>query len=398
MRKKYILILIFVHIFVMLGLLITVILSGKDYDTLLLMDDGYYEMAGNITKGKLDSNFYGFGYPFVLTILYLFPRFLHPFVRLLISMTLTSGTILLLFKIFSNYFTDREIFVGALFFVVNPLYVHWMFKSRVEAPLVLLLGLIILYSQYFLSKEKYRHLLIAAVFSAISVFTKPVFMLQPFIVGFLSLILRSKRIFILSIAIMIVCLLSFYGTKRLIRPRGDREYYGIYSIVGSAFYVDAIIRNQDFRTQYMFVTDENGNSIRNPRLVPGDEWMVDYERKYKNLNPILMSVKLAYEKPNMVIQQLIANLFLAFSLSGTEVETIFHLIINFCLMILSIFGIVRIKNKSDILYTHLAMVFSVYVLLILVHSRGSYFIPMIPYLFTFAGKPLNHIISALRGR
>lgn len=395
MRKKYIIILIFVHIFVMLGLLITVILSGRDYDTLLLMDDGYYEMAENIVKGELKSNFYGFGYSFILTVLNIFPKFFHPFVRLFISIMFTSGTILLIFRIFRDYFTDKEIFIGGLFFVINPLYVHWMFKSRVETPLVLLLGLIILYAQYFLIRKKYRYLLITSLFLAISVFTKPVFMLLPFFVVFLSLCRKSKGILILGIILMVFSMTSFFVTKRLIRPRGGREYYGVYSIVGSAFYVDAIIRNHDFRTQYMNINDEHGNSIRNPRLVPGDEWIANFERRYKNNNAILMSLRLAYEKPGMVIQQLIANPFLVFSLSSTEVETFSHLITNFCIMILAIYGIVRIKNKSDILYTHLAAVFSVYVLLILVHSRGPYFIPIIPYLFVFAGKPVNNLISAI---
>ena len=397
-KKKYLLTLILIFTLINLGLLATVVILGMDYRELLLMDDGYYEMAGNIVKGKFQSDFYGFGYPLILTVLYLFPKFLHPFLRLFISMLFTLGTILFVFKIFENYFEIKEIFWGCVAFIVNPLYVHWMFKSRVDAPLVLLLGLIIFCSQRYFSQKKIQYIVSASFFLAISVFTKPVFMLLPFFVVFLSLFLKSKRVFILGITLMLFSMMSFLATKRLIHTSGGREYYEVYSIVGSAFYVDAIIRDQDFRTQYMYIKDENGNSIRNPHLVPGDEWIADYEKKYKNRNAILMSLRLAYEKPGMVIQQLIVNPFLAFSLSSTEVETFFHLIINSCLLILAINGIARIKDKSDILYTHLAMVLSVYALLILVHSRGPYFIPIIPYLFTFAGKPLNHLVQRLKGK
>jgi hypothetical protein len=209
--------------------------------------------------------------------------------------------------------------------------------------------------------------------------------------------LRSKRVFVLSITLVVISVATFLGTRELVNnPQKDVEYYQVPSIVGSAFYVDAIIRNRDFKTQYMYIENEEGDTIRNPKLAPADEWMMNYEKKYGNDSSVMMSLRLATEKPGMVIQQLIVNPFLAFSLSSTESETFLHLVVNLFSMILAIYGITKVGGKSGILYVHLAIVFSVYALLVLIHSRGPYFLPIIPYLFVFAGKPIRRILSVIQ--
>ena len=398
-RNKYIAILISAHVLIMLALLVIVILLGVDFHKLLLRDDGYYDTAGLLVKGQPPNSLYGLGYPCLLTVLYLFPVFMHPFLRLLISVLFTCGAIVIVFKIFEKYFTHKEIFWGGLVLVLNPLYLHWMFRSRVEAPLVLLLGLIIFYSQRYLHERRFFDLLFALAFMAISIFTKPVFMLIPFFLACLSLILRSNRVLILSITLAVVSVVAFVGTKKLVDNRQkDVDYYQVPSIVGSAFYVDAIVRNRDFKTQYMYIENEQGDTIRNPRLTPGDDWMMNYEKKYGNRNPIMMSLRFATEKPGMVIQQLIVNPFLAFSLSSTESETFLHLVVNLCLMILAILNIAKIRCKSRVLYVHLAIVFSLYALLVLIHSRGPYFLPIIPYLFVFTGRPLRSMVSVIQSK
>lgn len=396
-KNKYIVILISVHVLLIAALLIVVVSLGVDYDTLLLMDDGYYDSAGLLVQGKAPNSLYGLGYPCLLTVLYLFPRFLHPFLRLFMSILLTFGSIVVIFKIFRNYFTHKEIFWGGIVLIANPLYVHWMFRSRPEAPLVLLLGLVILYSQRYLQDKRVLNLLLASVFLALSIFTKPTFVLIPFFLLFLFAFMRSRKVFLLSITLGVISIASFLGTKKLVENRKkDAEYYHIPSIVASAFYVDAILKNHDFKTQYMYVENANGDTIRNPRLVPGDEWIENYEKRFGNSNPIMMSIRLACEKPSLVIQQLVANPFLAFSLSSTEFETFSHLLINLCAVMLSIYGIVKITDKSDILYVHLVILFSVYTLLVLIHSRGPYFVPIIPYLFVFAGRSLNRSVDFIK--
>ena len=190
-RSRYILTLILIHTIIILGILVYVIASGADYHKILLIDDGYYKSAGEIVRGESLSTWFGLGWPLMLTVVYLFPVSLHPFLRLLISLLFTYGTIVLVFKIFKHYFTDKEIFLGGLFFVANPLYVHWMFKSRIEAPLILLLGLIIFCSQLYLLESKIRYPLLASLFLAISVFTKPVFMLISLFVAVISYIILS---------------------------------------------------------------------------------------------------------------------------------------------------------------------------------------------------------------
>ena len=395
-RTRYIIALILIHTLVMLGILTVVIILGVDYHELLLLDDGYYAMAGDIVKGKLNSDFYGFGYSCVLTWLFMFPQPFHPFLRLLTSILFTCGTILLVYRIFSNYFKNNEIFWGVLISISNPLYVHWMFKSRVEAPLVFLLGLVILFSQNYLRERKYHHLLFASLFLAISVATKPVLMLIPYSLLIVSLLLKSKRIFILAIVFAVVSIGAFWGTKRLIKgSTSGREYYKVYSIVNSAFYVDAIIRYRDFKTQYLHVEDEYGNMIRNPHYVNGDKWVKEYEERYKSLSPVLMSLRFIYEKPGLVLQLLFANTFLVFSLSSSEFETLMHFVVNCTIIIFAIYGMVKVKNKSGAFFIHLAILLAIYALLVLIHSRGPYFTPIIPYLFAFAGRPLNNFVSLI---
>jgi hypothetical protein len=272
-----------------------------------------------------------------------------------------------------------------------------MFKSRVEAPLVLLLGVLILASQRFVLLRKIRYLVVSALFMAFCVFTKPVVMLIPGFVSLAAPIMKSKRVLLLGMILGISSVLTFAGTRYLINLSGrDRDYYAIHGVVGSAFYVDAIVRNKDFKSQYMFVKDDNGDKIRNPVLAPGDQWIADYQRRYGNNSEVLMSVRFVYEKPWMFAQQLFFNPFLAFSLSCTKRETFMHFVINLSLMVLAVMGIRGISDKNDLLYIHLVIVFSVYFLLILVHSRGPYFIPLVPYLFVFAGKPILSLYTRIK--
>jgi hypothetical protein len=200
----------------------------------------------------------------------------------------------------------------------------------------------------------------------------------------------------LSLLLVFVSIGSFYGSKKIVHnPERKNDYYQVYSIVNSAFYVDAVVRNLDFRTQYMNIRDDNGEYIRNPRLMPGDEWKEQHQQKYGNQNPVLMSLRLAYEKPLLVLQQMVFNPFFAFCLSSTEGQTLFHFVVNFSLLLLALLGIVKIGDKSLALSMHLCIVLSVYVVLIMIHSRAPYFLPVIPYLLVFSGKPINRNLSQL---
>jgi|GEM_PF-5975329 len=399
LRRRMIVGLIVIHTVVILGLLCIVISVGKCYEKILLTDDGYYKAAGYIVNGINPNTMYGLGYPMILTILHIFPEGWQPFIRVLISLIFTSITVVLLFRIFGNYFTDKEIFLGGLVFVLNPLYVHWMFKSRVEAPLVLLLGIIIMSYQGYLRENKPKYIVYLCIAMAYSIFTKPVFMLVPFFALLLAVLAKRPKLISLSLICAFISIVTFQFAKNVPhkRPSG-RNYYRIYSIVSSSFYVNAIIRNCDFKTQPMFIEDEKGSLVRNPRLVPGDKWKEYYKSKYKNDNAILVSLRFAYEQPGLVIQQLLVNPFLVLSLSHTEYETLFHFIANLFFLALAIYGVAKVTSKSITLYVHLVIVFAVYLVLVLVHSRSPYFIPIIPYLFVFAGRPISTLVRKTKAR
>lgn len=399
-ERKIFWILSVIHITVMIALLIGVVLSGMDYNNLLLIDDGYYDIAGRIVDGRWEENWVGLGYPLILTILYILPVFLHPFIRLGISILITIFTLKVLFKITDLYnFSIKEKFWGGLIFILNPLYLHWMFKSRVEAPLVLFLGLFILYSLLYYRSLEIKHLLLAMLFMVLGIFTKPIFMLAPTLIIVSFIFIKKRGIFYLGFAAFIISISSFYAMKNISdnsELEDNDQYYQVPSIVSTSFYVNSILSNRDFKSQYRFI-EKDSLIVRNTRFIVLDRYYETYEEKYGNLEPIKMSIRFIADRPGMVLKAVLANVFFAYSLSGSELETLGHFLINTIFILIAFLGLLRVKEShKHELFIQLSIIISIWLLLVLVHSRAPYFIPIIPYLFVFGGIKVNSIIEKTR--
>ena len=84
--KRYISVLIFLHLLALLCLLVISAKFGtsvrtveKNVSTILLTDDGYYRFAGKFAEGgSLLHNNRGPGLPLIYSLIYFFPKQCHP--------------------------------------------------------------------------------------------------------------------------------------------------------------------------------------------------------------------------------------------------------------------------------------------------------------------------------
>ena len=79
-KNKYLYLVIIIHVFIILGLLVFIVISGLPYYEFMLRGDSYYEIAEKFVHGgTLLHTFRGPIVPAIYSILFIFPCFSHHF-------------------------------------------------------------------------------------------------------------------------------------------------------------------------------------------------------------------------------------------------------------------------------------------------------------------------------
>ena len=104
LAKNKLCLLLAIHYLVIGGVVLAAYLYNYNMKSLLLLDDGYYNLAGKLFYGDsiLHSRL-SFGMPVLFSSLYFFPETLQPFIRLIITLLFSTGIIVLTYKIAENY-------------------------------------------------------------------------------------------------------------------------------------------------------------------------------------------------------------------------------------------------------------------------------------------------------
>jgi len=406
-RHKYIIMLILIHSLIILTMLVAAVRSGVDYRELLLVDDGYYDIAEDFIKGEtLLHKFRGPVIPLIFSILFVFPKSAHPFIRLLISLIFSVGTIIVLFEIVRRYLSERAFFLGSTIFLLNPVYNHWVLKSSPEIYLAFFLGLFILNIVDYFETSKVRHLLYACLIFSISFFVKPVFLFIPIFLLLGAALIKSRRFVIVSLLLLILGICAYGGQDRFTQVKYDpsvsrleRKYDYIHKVllIADTFWVDYVLRTKQFykpTIQDYSIPYRDGKSLNEY----GTDWVRIFYQRYPGGSLLFMNLYFVYREPTLVLQKLLVSPLFFFAMSARAEETFVKLVFSIISIVLSIIGLrvvcKRSRHKNEIKLI-ISIVVGFIVLHFVTHSINRYSLPILPYLYVWGGVPLLWLMNVL---
>ena len=400
MKNRYVLIPILINIAILLILLAVVIASGASYQNMLLRADSYYTIADEFAHGgSLLHKFRGPVLPLVFSMLFIFPYGMHPFIRLLLSIIVSAGTITVLYNLTKKYITGREFLFGSLIFIFNPVYVHWTFRPFPEIYLALVLGIFIFSVIRYYRESHIGYLCIAVLSFILSFFIKPVFVFIPFFLLFAALLIKSKKIAAVSVLLLILGILTYVAQDEFTKvgyeadaSRIDKTYEYAHKtlLISESYWVDYVVRTrqlfkptlEEYQIEY-----KDGKSFQEY----AQDWFRDFYQKYPKANYISMNLYFIYKEPFLFLQKLILSPFFFFSMSARTSETIMKLAVSILSVILAIIGLNAALRMSKYKKEIILIVFVLigYASLHLVtHAMNRYSLPILPYLYVWGGIPL----------
>lgn len=400
-KNKTIFLLLVIHAIVILLILTGLILTGIDYKELILRDDGYYNIAKNFVHGD-SSLFHKFReplLPLIFSILFIFPDSLHPFIRLLITLIFSLGVIIITYKITKDYLKIKQFFWGSLLFILNPVYIHWTFKSAPEIYLCFLLGLFIYNILRYIKTKKIGYILCALLSFFLSFFIKPVFLFIPILMFIFGLIfIKSKKIIIVSIICLILGFVGYKTQDRITKinyglniPKIERKYDYVHKVflISQSYWTDYVVKTKQLRFSFInkyTIAYKDDKSLE--EYTKG--WIDDFYKKYPDKGLIFMNLYFIYKEPLLVLQKLILSPFFYFSMSSRTYETFIKLFVSIVSLILSIIGIKKIFNvikwqgRKEILLI-LSIVLGYIILHLVSGCHNRYSLPVLPYLYVWGG-------------
>lgn len=408
-KNKTIFLLFSIHGIVMLCIMAGLMLAGVDYKELLIRDDGYYNIAKGFIHGdaSLFHRFRGPLLPLLFSSMFIFPEALHPFIRLIITLLTSLGIIIILYEITKNYLNTKQFFWGSLLFILNPVYIHWTFKSAPEIYLCFLLGLFIYFILQYYETSKMKYILYGLLVYFLSFFIKPVFLFIPIFMFIFGLLAKSKNIVIVSV---IFCVIGIGGYKiqgniTAINyneniPKSERGCDIIYKtyLISESFLTDYMIKTKQFRFQfineYTIPYKDNKSYVEYTKY-----WIEQFYNKYPNNGLVFMNLYFIYTEPLLVLQKLAVSPFLYFSMSSRTYETFVKLFISIIFIILSIIGVKKIfvatkpQEHKEILLI-LSIVLGYIALHLVSGSHNRYSLPILPYLYVWGGAVFNKGVIA----
>jgi hypothetical protein len=369
-----------------------------------LIDDGYYMIGKYFYEGKitLSHQVRGPGMILLFSSFNIFPAYIHPYLRILITLIVTYGNLFFVSKIFENILSKKQLFWGMLLAIFNPLYIHFTIKNTPEVFITFFLGVIIFSYIRFLKTMNIRYIFYSILFVLIGMFFKPVFFLIP-----LSLLIhnifinKNKKIFYILIIFSLLSIMSYFSFHLFTKSEEKGSFtYGYPDIMGRIYLFDAIMKTGELN---MGTTDDllrTGNEKSNFLICNEyfEKWLKDYEKEHTNYSELELAY--SYIKDNLLrfVFLRVTSPLLFICLTSNTFETVSYLFLYSVLVYMVIVSLKKLykKNRCEILiiiYTLMgyAMVF------FLSLSYARYSIPFMFYFLIFIGVILDKYAERIFG-
>jgi hypothetical protein len=401
--------LIIINFILITSIVIAAKIFGYDLTKLLLVsDDGYFKLSKSLFEGEsIMPNILGPGIPIIYYVIHFFPDTFHPFIRLFISFLFSTGIIIIVHYSLIEYLNKKEIFLGSLLFIFNPVYVQWTIKSCPEIFIGFFLALFIFFLLKTLKTNNLVYFVILCLIFFLSFFIKPVLLLVPFPLLIYSVYLKYKQFITFSLILLIVGVSGFF-TYNLNTPkvnsqeRAEGKYqYGEYANITHTLWINYVIKTKQFYKNsikpYKVYDDlEQYFPQEQVWLYEGfnGEWefeyaaeryVIQYYKKNPQGNVIGLNIRFILDYPGLFIQKLIFSplFFLGMSAHGTFVKLLCNLFF-ITLGILSLRKCINNINKKE-LVSMVGVVVGYSILYLMLYSFDRYALPVLPWLIVWSG-------------
>jgi hypothetical protein len=373
---------------------------GKGVHRIMLEDDGYYQYAGRFVRDgeTLLHRRIGPGLPLVYSAIYLFPDPAHPFVRWFITTAVTILTFVVVWKLVRPHLTPAEFFVGSLVTILNPVFIHWSFKSQPDSFMGLFLVAFTCCLLKALEEKRNLYFVGAVVILAASIFFRPSVLFIPPALGIVALFARWKRLFVYA-AVMLLVAYGAYDVNKRIAERGEAVSYasGVVTFVCDAYQVDEIIK----QGRVEVATHNRGEeALAGPGFVAQRrtaEWMESYSRANPDATAMQAMLDFTRDNPGMVVKKTLLNPIFFFALGSREIEFWVTLVVTAVSLFFVVWGI-RIIGMDRRMLVILGVIAGYIAVFAVVHGLNRYSIAVLPLLYVYAGKSLVHAAGGLRKR
>ena len=357
-----------------------------------LTDDGYYTCGKLLFQGKISFLYQsrGPGLYLLFAVFNFFPEYLHPFMRILLTILLMYGNIYFASHIFKKILTKEQIFWGLLIAVFNPLNIHFTIKNTPEVYLTFIMGFVLFYYLKYLESSKLKFILILTAGILAGMIFKPVFFLIPVLMMLHNIFIlkRNKYYFVFSVLI-VISISSYFLFQTFTREKeADSNSYGFKDILSRVYIYDAMAKTGEINLGTSEELLKNGTGKSNYYLC--FEYYEKWLREYYKDNSVKSESTIAtdFTKDNLMKSVLlrVTSPILFFSLTSNTFETILYFFLYGGLIVLSISCIKKIYGNfrveiSGIVYILLGYAFVFFLTL----SYARYSIPLMFFLSMFTG-------------
>jgi len=424
LAKNKLCLLLAIHYLVIGGVVLAAYLYNYNMKSLLLLDDGYYNLAGKLFYGdSILHNRLSIGMPVLFSSLYFFPETLQPFIRLIITLLFSTGIIVLTYKIAENYLSGESLFAGSLIFILNPVFVHWTVRSFPDIYIAFFLTLftfaILKLPEGFSSK----YFLIAVISFVTGVFFKPSMLIIPFALLVYFIFRKNKRMTLIAVILCFISAGSFGLYNKMTKPiyTGEKEvevsaYYGELQLISSSLWINWVTKtNQYFKpTKTPYEIPGNIDEI----FPPNEKWLyknihpqrqiydaaeryaINYFARNPGGNVVTLNFSFILEYPDLVFKKLVLSPFFFLGMSANPFEGLVKLVYSLFFILLGLWGIKKMySEKNKISFdTILVIILGYSLLFILTHSMNRYSMPIIPLATVWGGVVWRGGIRRSRGR
>jgi|WetSurMetagenome_2_1015567.scaffolds.fasta_scaffold33873_2 hypothetical protein len=330
-----------IQTFIVFSVFIVMKFIFKVDDDFFLADDGYLYLSSLLYygKGTISGNVRGPFIPIIYSVIYLFPDFLFPVIRLLIVQLFTFGNIIFAYLIFNRIFKDNEeinskfLYYGLLFFFLNPLYLYCTLKSTPEVYITFFILSILFFTYKYIECRKIIYLIFCVIFYGLSFYVKPVLILIPISLLIYYLLRKKFNLALFLLLVNLINTFSFYSFVKFTESKfEDTSFAQVdYAYVRYTYLVKNIFQYRNFNICGFSDEREQFN-----KFILENKNRGFFERNYNFIK----------EEPVWFIVARVFSPVLFFSLYTTTEKSIFFLILNTFILITAFLGIRCLKKDK----------------------------------------------------
>jgi len=365
----------------------------------LLEDDGYYRISEEFVGGG--SLFYrgrGFGLALIYSAIHFFPNSLHPYVRLILSLTFNIFTLVILRLIASRYITDREFFLGGVLLIFNPAFVHFTIKSVPDNYLAFFVTCF----AYFFLKSYYSDsvvlcFVIASLVLVFSIFIRPSVLLIPPVLMLIGIVNRNRKLFILAFILLMICMSAFMAFRTVTDLKGEDNKAGyttgVHDFIWDTYLIENILRSGKIeKGTYLpahSVESNQHDAIRRYRA-----WRDAYSMKNPDSGSYRVLLDFIRENPVSVTIKFCVNPIFVFTLGSRTIEFYINLVFTALLMGFLVIGIRHMERDLGV-WIILGIGGGYLLTFVIIHVAARYSVGIIALLSIFAGKGFQTVLRKI---